>query len=196
MNCTMFNTLLAAATARVEAPVDGATGVWIKSGTTVIGSGMSMAGAVVTSGQTQFIYNRGQAADCTMSGGRFNVSSGGLLLRPTAYTGVGYIYSGGVGSGLAVRGNFGVVLYTGGYVQSAVLSGTSARITASNGGRAADIYIHSAGFLYVSNGASASGVTVSAGGRLTVYSGGTALAVTSSTGATITVSAGGYIEYA
>ena len=191
---TMFTTLLAAATAKIEIPVDGATGVWIKSGTTVISSGMKMTGAVVISGQTQFIYNRGRATNNLNSTGQVRVSAGGRLDSSTVQ-GMAYFYSSGVGENLIVSGNVGVVLY-GGSVGNVELSGTSARITASNGGRAANITINSAGFLYVSNGASASGATVLAGGHLNVYSGGTALAVTSQTGATITVAAGGSIEYA
>ena len=42
MNSTIFGTLLAAATAKVEVPIDGSTGVWLKLGSNTISSGMSV----------------------------------------------------------------------------------------------------------------------------------------------------------
>ena len=76
----MFTAMLAAATVRVEVPVDGSTGVWVKSGAVVLSSGMKMTGATVSSGQTLYIYNRGVANSTVVSsGGNVFTSSGGLI---------------------------------------------------------------------------------------------------------------------
>jgi hypothetical protein len=53
----------AKAAVTVEQPIDGQTGVWIKAGGVTIRSGMTMTGAIVSSGQSQYIYNRGVVID-------------------------------------------------------------------------------------------------------------------------------------
>lgn len=73
---SLASALLMAA-AGVEQPIDGQTGVWLKEGGVTISSGMSMTGAVVSSGQSQTVYSRGVAQSCIIDGGALYVSSGG-----------------------------------------------------------------------------------------------------------------------
>lgn len=208
---TMFAQMLAAA-AKVEVPVDGSTGVWLKQGAAVISSGMKMTGAVVGSGQSQYIYNRGVAQSCTMDmpDGIQYVASGGTALHTTVYYRQ-YVSSGGT----AIHTVLGD-------------SGTAPRLFMSAGAFASDTHLLTRfTAMQVPAGASAAGIAVSAGnawitgnatnvavlggtatvypgghasgialssGALIVSSGGTALGVTS-TGGTVNVIAGGYIEY-
>lgn len=206
-----FFQLLAAA-ARVEVPVDGSTGVWLKEGATVISSGMRMTGAVVSSGQSQRVYNRGVAASCitvggtqyissggtasgcTCSAGQMHVSAGGLIVSAVGITGATYVSAGGYASSLDFHAGYGGAVYSTGVVNGIVLSGNNARITVFHGGTAYNATASAGGRLYISG--YLSGATINTNGSLTVYSGGTALAVTSNAGAVVTVAAGGYIEYA
>ena len=98
---TMFNTLLAAA-AKVEIPIDGQTGVWIKSGTTIISSAMTMTGVVVLAGQSQYIYNSGKALNTVISsGGIVAASNGGLVSNCSLYSSARLLaYSGATVSGM------------------------------------------------------------------------------------------------
>ena len=139
----MFMAMLAAATARVEVPVDGSTGVWIKEGATVISSGMKMAGAVVSSGATQTLYTRGlTTSNIILTGGRMNVSSGGTATGAKLSAGWGYIYAGGLTSGAIVYANARMYVLTGAVTSNDAMS---------------------AGLYYVSSGGTAAGLTVSNG---------------------------------
>ena len=83
-----FNALLAAAaTVTQEVPIDGQTGVWLKSGATVLSSGMSMTGITVSTGQNQYVYERGAAIATTVDGGSAYVNSGGSALNLVLATG-------------------------------------------------------------------------------------------------------------
>ena len=216
---TMFTTLLAAAGARVEIPVDGSTGVWLKQGATVISSGMRMTGAVVSSGQSQRIYNRGVAVSCFISAsGTQYVSSGGRALYTSGYgvAAIVYVYNGGIASGGQMeyggtvrvsRGGsvVGMTFQNGGNLQvSSGGTGLSVVLPSSGGRGAVRVYngglvsgahiIYGNGYVYA--GGTAASFRLESGCSLTVDSGGTALAVTSDAGAVIVVSDGGYIEYA
>lgn len=62
-----------------EQPIDGQTGVWLKSGGVTISSAMTMTGAVVSSGQKQFVYSKGEARYTQCLGvGDVLVSNGGV----------------------------------------------------------------------------------------------------------------------
>lgn len=213
------NALLAAATANVEVPIDGRTGVWIKSGTTVVSSGMKMTGAVVSSGQTQYVYSRGKAMNCTvLSGGIQHVSnggvasgcdvvyfqyvcSGGTALATTAHYRQ-YLSSGGsaVGTILRVSPDLAANIYP---AASLVANTFASGFVVENRGTAwvqsasaFDFSASSGGYIQVYPGTVLSGAVIESGGRMQVNSGGTALAVTSSAGAVVNVNAGGRIEYA
>ncbi len=208
---TMFTTLLAAAV-KVETPINGQTGVWIKSGVTVISSGMKMTGATITSGKIQYVYDHGLVRDTLVaSQGHQFVSRGGTALGTVLSGGTQTVYLGGAVNSTAVYSS-GRLAAIGGNVTNVSLAGYFSFLTASNayvsgvsnsnlayiyaygGGVIENITLTSAGSVFVSSGGTVSGVALS-GGRLTVSSGGTALAVTS-TGGTVTVMDGGYIEYA
>ena len=148
----MFTAMLAAAAARVEIPIDGSTGVWIKAGATVISSGMEMVNATVSSGQTQTLYARGRTTSNTiLTGGRMNISAGGTATGAVLSAGYAYIYNGG--------GTVGATVYTGArmYVYAGALTSGDTL---------------SAGLYYISSGGTAAGLTVAAGNAY-VYAHGT-----------------------
>lgn len=117
-----FNALLAAATS-VEVPIDGQTGVWTKSGGVTISSGMKMIGATVTTGQIQYVYDRGVASNYTLAGGRIEVSSGGVASNGVVSAGSAIIAIGGMGVGMtAVGGRVFLNGYTGGATKSILSS--------------------------------------------------------------------------
>ena len=71
--------MMMAAGATVEQPIDGQTGVWLKSGGVTISSAMKMTGAVVSTGQSQTVYSKGTAsASILYTNGRLFVSNGGI----------------------------------------------------------------------------------------------------------------------
>ena len=215
----MFTAMLAAATAKVEVPIDGSTGVWVKSGTTVISSGMKMTGATITSGQSQLIYNCGTAQSCTFSasaiqrvysGGKARgcdvlhfqyVSAGGTAINTIARYRQ-YVSSGGsaVGTILRVAPELAASIYPAADIATGAFA--SGFVVESRGSAwvhtvsAYDFTAVASGYIQVYTGGVLSGVTVESTGRLYVASGGTALAVVSAAGATVNVVAGGYIEYA
>ena len=215
---TMFSTLLAAAVnITVENPIDGSTGVWVKSGTTVIGSGMKMTGATVTVGQSQYVYNRGVAQSCAVSSGGFQyVSSGGVTNGTLiVYGGSSIVSSAGVASNTVVCGRFYVNALGSAFdtIISAVPGQQSAAMLVSadaqRRGYASGIYVYSNGAFYarsrncynaiVYSGGLAQvfqyselhSTTVNASGRMLVTVGGTGVSVTVSSGGTLTVSSGG-----
>ena len=119
-----FNALLAAAT-NVEVPIDGQTGVWLKSGGVTISSGMKMVGAVVSPGNTQTVYSKGVANACLTRGGTQTVYFGGVVSNTSALgAGKIYISSGGIAAGCYISGGLNAaVLYihSGGTASSCVL---------------------------------------------------------------------------
>ena len=75
-----YNAMATAVT--VEQPIDGQTGVWLKSGgATVISSGMKMTGATVSTGQVQYIYDRGAASGTLATGGGLIIATSGAVIR-------------------------------------------------------------------------------------------------------------------
>ena len=219
----MFAAMLAAA-ARVEIPVWQSTGVWIKqTGHITVSSAMTMTGTSITSGQSQFIYNRGSAVSCSIAtAGTQIIYSGGVSYRcdfsTRVITAPIYIYGGVMSecvlnSGTVARisdGGMAVSCMANGKNPSGnnarfiVFSGLAQATTISSGGhvtvnqagaRGSGNSVLAGGLLDVSSGGVDTGATVYSGGTLTVYSGGTALAVVSSAGAIVS-SAGGSITYA
>ena len=179
---TMFTTLLAAATTKVEVPVWQSTGVWIKqTGNITVSSAMKMTGVTVGSpGLTMYAYSRGIASQCVMHNGGSARISGGTA----------------VGCSMTGSGYTGRIIVFGGYAIGAEVF-RQGRLTVNQAGAVGvSNRVHDRGLLDVSSGGVDSGTTVFSGGTLTVSAGGTALAVTSSAGAVIVVSDGGYIEYA
>ena len=216
----LLNALVGAVTLTVaEEPVSGQTGVWIKQGTTVVSSAMTMRNAVVSSGQTQFVYSRGAAKNCTVkSGGVQHVShggvasgcdvlhfqyihSGGTALATTAHYRQ-YVSSGGsaVGTILRVSPELAASVYpalspaAGAFVSGVVAESRGSAWVQTDS--AFDFSAISSGYILVYGGFTLSGAVISSTGRLYIQSGGTALAVTSNAGATVTVTGGGHIEYA
>ena len=196
-----------------EEPIDGQTGVWLKQGASVIGSGMKMTGAVVSSGQSQYIYSRGITQSCTVVVSGFQyVNFGGKAIDTTVYWRQ-YITSGGYAEGTVLGSAAGAVprvfMSTGAAASRVYIQTSVAALQIPAGAYVNEIYM-SAGQLWVTGSADnivmqagtatvypsgvASGIALS-GGKLIVSSGGTALAVTS-TGGTVNVLSGGSITYA
>ena len=76
-----FFMMMAANGGVAEQPIDGQTGVWLKSGGVTIGSAMKMTGATVAAAQSQYIYSRGEARSCTVAAsGHLYVGSGGAAV--------------------------------------------------------------------------------------------------------------------
>ena len=164
-----FNALLAAA-ATVEVPIDGQTGVWIKSGTTVVGSAMKTTGVTVSAGFTQYVYSRGVASGTlAVSGGRIIAGSGAVIRNASASE-----YS----SAVAVSANRAAVSGLNVWNASATLSdcsaenivvgtdiGTYTARVSCLGGNVSNVDMGPKTLLTL-NGASAFGVRVSSGAYL------------------------------
>lgn len=113
-------TALMGAVVTVETPIDGQTGVWLKQGAAVISSAMKMQDAVVTSGQSQYVYSRGVVVGGSVTNAaRQYVSNGGMASNC-------HILSGGTltvlsgGTALAVTSGGGaIVVSDGGYIEYA-----------------------------------------------------------------------------
>lgn len=212
-----FFMMMAAGGGSAEQPIEGQTGVWIKRGGVTLSSGMKMTGAVVSSGQTQFIYSRGVASGCSvLAGGIQRVSSGGVakecdvlhfqyvLAGGTALGCVAhyrqYVSSGGSALGTVLRDPPSASVYPAADIAAgATASGLVAEQRGTawvHAADARDFAVLSGGYLQAYPGAVVSGAVVSDGGRILVNSGASALAVTSNAGAIVNVNAGGYIEYA
>ena len=84
----LFNML---AMDNVETPIDGATGVWLKSGGVTISSAMKIQGVTVNIEESMYIYSRGSAVNC-VGGGILYASNGGMIIGG-GWSG-GNIYSG------------------------------------------------------------------------------------------------------
>lgn len=153
--------MMMAAGARVEQPIEGQTGVWLKSGTTVISSAMTMTGVVISSGQTQYIYDRGKSLDCIFRAGAVQiVYSGGFDSGTSDYWGNGasaYISSGGTsfdryaggylrvssGAYLSSAYTHGGILYNAGTVVSTVKTTGATTFNTFGGGFSYDLYVSS-----------------------------------------------------
>lgn len=207
--------LLPAATARVETPIDGSTGVWLKAGATVISSGMKMTGAVVTSGQSQYVYSRGVAQNTLIAaGGLQHVSAGGsasgcsvtghvsayggaLVADMVIENGSAWFLSGASASGIIVGGS--TTLAGKMYVQFAgaqadnVTVDFGGYVVAQRGGAViSGVVVKSGGRLYPLYSGSAVDVTVSNGGWVSAgIDGGCVSAITVLSGGSLTVSSGG-----
>lgn len=204
----VFNALLGAA-ATVEQPVDGQTGVWIKTGDTVVSSAMKMRGAVVSAGQTQYIYSRGVATGGTIIGSA-SVLTGGLLESSLLLSAGARLHipdGGGSCNGLTISGNYntfaqqygGVVtnvvmkqgsydMYTARAFASGIVVSSGANRFAVLAGSATDITAY--GLVRTSNSGVINSVTAMKGGRLEAIKGVMSNVIVSS-GGTLTVSSGG-----
>ena len=103
-------------------PVDGESGVWIKSGGAVVSSGAKMVGVSVGSAQSQYIYSRGTAKNC-------------IVLQSATQ----YVSNGGVASGCVLGGRWPVYQHItsgGSAIRCTYTNGCSAAV--SNGGVARD----------------------------------------------------------
>ena len=215
-----FFAAAAAANVTVETPIDGQTGVWIKSAGVTINSAMKMTGVTVSNGQTQYIYDRGVASQYSVLGGTvymsggtavdvyveafgyFHVSSGALLVGGTGGSGCRIrVSSGGVASLTSMMSNgAGMTVYPGGSVYQHTGDGSvygylfSALVP--NAKRLVIIGGGTASDVLVSNGQlyiSSGGVvydTTIRGGTVVAFSDGVALNVTIS-GGSLTASSGG-----
>ena len=155
-----------------EQPIDGQTGVWLKQGVVTLSSAMKMTGAVVSSGQVQFVYLRGAArqSELTTWGG-LHVSSGGTALSCTASGGSARIWvsSGGLASAVSIISGGQLNVYGG--VAKHCIGLAGGNIFVSGNGTAFNCSNYWG--LNVQSGGTAFGGTVFY--RLYVSSGGTAL---------------------
>ena len=163
----------------VERPVESSTGAWLKSGAAVLASGMAVADAAVSGGETLTVYDRGYAVRASVnSGGTMHISSGGVGSNVIAAEAGGKtsVYAGGVLSDVTLSGG-PVTVAAGGYVDGAHIHSGNLGVfgTAVNavlysgenfrlyrGGFASDATIRG-GVCYVSSGASATGLAISGG---------------------------------
>ena len=206
-----FVMMMAAAGGVAEQPIDGQTGVWLKAGGVTLSSGMKMTGAVVSSGQSQFVYSRGITRSCTVeSGGRQYVLSGGTALYDSV-GGVQYISAGGT----AISGYYTYQWFCYGLISAATVEigdGQPAPRVQS-GGTAVDLSLRGSGdyrFVDVRDGAFASnvdiyeyiqlgvkstgevrGATIHSDGRLYVSAGANVGTLTIESGGNLTVFSGG-----
>lgn len=154
-----FNALLAAAAVTQEVPIDGQTGVWVKLGTTVVASGMTISGFVLQAdaARSADVYNKGKMLDVTVVRGIVRVSNGGVI------------------SGESVPDNAAFVrnthVYSGGTAYAVTL-GQRGNLNVSNGGIASGVTVNSNGTLNVSSGGTALAVTSNAGATVNVLPGG------------------------
>lgn len=155
-----FNALLAAAAnVTQEVPIDGQTGVWVKLGTSVVASGMTISGYTLAAdaARTMDIYSRGVATDITDSRGIIRVSNGGVLSALSV-----------PGSAVYVRN---VTVFNGGMLIGAELGGAGVNANIS-GGFASGVIVSSAANLRIYSGGTALAVTSNAGANIEVYAGG------------------------
>ena len=197
-----------------EIPFDSAYGVWLKQSSTVISSGMTMTDAVVSAGQTQYIYSCGNANNCTVRAQGFqNISSGGVangcdvahyqyvLAGGTAQNTIAhyrhFVSSGGsaIGTVLRVAPELAASIYPAADVTPGAFA--SGFVVESRGtawvrtSSAFDFTAVSGGYIQIYASAVLSGAVLSAAGRLLVQGYGTAIEVTTMSGAIITVSSHG-----
>ena len=156
MTGTMFNTLLAAAAARVEVPVDGQTGVWLKYGTTAVSSGMRMIyTTVIGSGReadAAYVYRHGVMSAANIGyWGNLYVSNGGVAVAPTTLQNGANITvsSGGLVTNPTLRG--GYLYLRNGTATDAVVSGGEVQVYYS-GTLLSGAVVLSAGTVTISQG--------------------------------------------
>ena len=192
--------MAAGAAAKVEVPIDGSTGVWIKQGATVISSAMKMRGAVISSGYVQYVYSRGIAQSSLVSGTAQNsaillISAGGVASDTVVDAGHVDV-RGGTAHGIIVRNDMYAAVYQG-YASGVIVS--RGYLDVNDSTFVENIVLSrvagGSGRCYVKSGGTASGIVVNSGTRLGVSAGGTALAVVSHAGGSVTSQAGAYIEY-
>ena len=192
----------------LEPPVDGQTGVWLKSGGLTLASRMTMKNATVGSGESQSIYNRGTASDTTVTGGGLMaVYSGGSAVSPVfnqselAPAANGIVSNGGVMVSAEIHKSTYVSVTLGGSMADASLvgglvyissGGIAARISGGvsgivhvRGGSLISAKIHSGMSWFVSSGGTATEVVAS--GVLTVDNGGITSTVVEGAGGAINV---------
>jgi len=189
-------------------PVDGSTGVWIKSGATVISSGMKMTGATVSAGQDQYIYSAGLASACMIaSGGVQHVSSGGMASDCTL-AGEFFALQGAMVRDMAIISSGSATVSSGAEIYGLTMSGVAAntaKLYVSGGGVVTSASVTFGGYLVPRNAGIVSGVTVNSGGLLYPVFGGSAVDVVIERGghasagisggwiSGVTVNSGGYL---
>ena len=145
-------------TAAVEQPVDGVTGVWLKSGGVTVSRTMKMVGAVISGGAVaQYVYSRGVASGTMIRNiGNVYISGGGLAVGCEIAGGLNAarlnVYQGGSAVLCVLRSGY---LIANGYPAPATLNDT----------------IQCGGITFIQNYANVSKYTIS-GGRLDAGAGG------------------------
>ena len=193
-------------------PVEGSRGVFIKSGTTVVSSAMTINGGTIGStysGNRLDVYNHGLATDfLVISGGTAWVSSGGILSNSVIYDSTGYlrVSSGGVTKNNTHRFNTSIgaggisiddiidgpgYIHLSGYAEHTVLS--AGRLFVYSGATANHTTAFSGSISAYSSGTVLNPV-VSSGGTLYILSGGVATSATVSSGGAATVYSGGILN--
>lgn len=188
-----------------ERPIEGETGVWLKSGGVTISSAMKMTGATIASGQSQRVYNYGSALYTVVeSGGTATVYSGGELSSCADNWRV--FVSGGLADSVTVGDGAQGNAYVGGTMTNLVVS-AGGRFTVQSGAVLSGCTrLDGATYCYILGGGTGYDIhnyygrfEVSAGGYVSgmhqyagnATIGGTATDVIVSSGASLTVSSGG-----
>lgn len=116
-----------AATTVAEQPVDGQTGVWLKSGGVTISSAMKTQGTVISAAQSQYIYSRGEARSCTVAAsGHLYVSNGGIMIdgQVAGASAMADVSSGGAAAGITIQSGGRVNLWAGGSMTDVAIDAT------------------------------------------------------------------------
>jgi len=187
-------------------PVDGSRGVFVKEGATTVSSAMTMTGATISSGQSQYVYDRGYSVSGTYYG-RLYISSGGSIVDCILSSGaIGGVRSSGVASGTIIYGNAELGVSAGGCAVSTInngslniSSGGSARVVEMQGilrlyggGFAEDVYVvnSTANVQMIMFGGTALRASAGYRGGVVVLSGAIALSATASGGGLVNLRGG------
>ena len=195
MNVTMFNTLLAVTT-KVKTPIDGSIGVWLKYGSSVISSGMTITyTTTIGSGREAdrvYVYRHGVLSSANIGyWGNMYVSNGGVAISPTTLqNGANIVVSrGGLVTNPTLRG--GHLYLRNGLARDAVVSGGEIQVYYS-GTLLSGAVVLSAGTVTVSSGSAFNCVFYTRAITAPIYLyGGKMVTCTFSSGTVLRISGGG-----
>ena len=149
-----------------EYRIDSQVGVWLMEGANVVSAAPVMTGAVVTSGQTLYVYSCGVANSTVVSGGIMYVSGGGTATGALIHSGGTANVYGALANASAVETGTYITVYSGGTASdTAMLFG---QLLVSSGGFANSVFLSgtapaSRGILNLRDGGSANNVTAARG---------------------------------
>ena len=177
---------------------DTQIGVWVMEGGAIVSSGMTMTDAVVSSGQSMYVYSRGAAIATTVDGGSAYVNSGGsarnlvlatgrvgnraVVVTPFIRGGEYYNYSNGVTSNATITSGGNCYLQLpptepgGGMIHGVSMTGVAKLFLQASGcgvsgGECNGEGTIAASIIYAYNGAFADDITLMSAAQLRISSG-------------------------